>query len=157
MTTPLVDWNKKPELVERVKQLWMEGKPGSGVAKVIADETSIPVTRSMIMGVVHRFKFPRPVVRNRAVLEHRIIKEKPKRRRSVPPDGRRLIDLGLHECRWPLGPELARAEMFCARETYEHQVYCEEHYYQSLHLWRRGAARLKNERANGNGAHRVFG
>ena len=127
------------ELVELLTVLWAEGHSASQIA---AKLNGAKISRSAVIGKVHRLKLPgrqprqqpeRPYLRKRRSKppKWRPAAEKPLPPPSpTPPHMRKLtiFRLGPHHCRWPLGGLLEPPRLFCAADVREGEVYCEHHY-----------------------------
>lgn len=138
------------EMVDKLRQMWDEGKTATEIAKALG------VTKNSIVGKVHRLCLtarPSPIKPKEeeiaataleSVSEVEIIDaEQPvsvsspvlspaftatnvvKKQKS---GGHvKLVDLDSHTCRWPLGDPRDEDFCFCGKKVRMGQTYCEEH------------------------------
>ena len=53
----------------------------------------------------------------------------PEEAMSEPRNPTNMLDITNDQCKYPLGEELARAELFCGRKRYSKYSYCAYHLY----------------------------
>ena len=91
--------------VERLKQLWSEGKSANQIADELGD-----VTRNAVIGKAHRLKLesrPSPIPkRNTAMLTY---------------------DKEVPRCQWPIGNPKDPDFRYCGKQVKEKKPYCIEH------------------------------
>ena len=120
------------EMVDKLRQMWTEGKTATEIAKELG------VTKNSIVGKVHRLCLtarPSPIKSKdeepveKAEVEKEIpeeaeenVEEKHKSSCHV-----KLVELDSHTCRWPLGDPRDEDFCFCGKKVRMGQTYCEEH------------------------------
>lgn len=121
-----------------IRKLWDDGLSASQIANEIGDG----MTRSAVLGVIHRLGIQRGTI----VARVQPIVRKPSRRvhtpnpEAEPPQpkpsctevacvgGVALVDLRDHHCRWPLGdPREIESFRFCGEHHAAGKPYCEGH------------------------------
>jgi GcrA cell cycle regulator len=131
------------DLVERLTALWAEGYTATQVVNELADGK---ITRSAVIGKVHRLGLPRRKPRQPAQYRTREsyrrgskppkppLPQPPKPPPPPPSPGlqpkmRRLpfFKLGPRHCHWPLGSLLDPPRLFCGGDTNKGEVYCPHH------------------------------
>lgn len=142
-------WTK--DRVERLKALWTDGKSASEIMAILGGG----VTRSGVIGKVHRLKLPgrktdvrpkpkaddsRPARRNgnagqpkAAAIRHRIAVQMPVEPLPIEEGVDVTHLLGLqqlndHVCRWPIGDPLLPDFGFCGDPTKAGSKYCPKHH-----------------------------
>ena len=132
-----------PERIELLALLWSEGLSASAIAKQF---NGSKITRSAVIGKVHRLKLPGREPRKtvprlpRARARGKPPKWRPPAEKPLPPPSPTpphmrelpLLRLKPHHCRWPLGELLKPAVKFCAADT-EGEVYCPFHQQRARH------------------------
>jgi len=129
------------ELNERLAALWAEGYSASQIAEKL---DAGRITRSAVIGKVHRLNLPPRVPRQPAqrkpytrrangVPKPPMPPPRPRPPPSPPPEpaprmrSLTIFKLKPHHCRWPLGEFLEPAVKFCAADANEGEVYCPFH------------------------------
>ena len=56
------------------------------------------------------------------------IKHIPEEAMSEPRNPTSMLDITNDQCKYPLGEELARAELFCGKPCFKNYSYCPHHY-----------------------------
>lgn len=139
-------WNS--ERIEKLKAMWAEGQSGGRIADVLGG-----VTRSAVIGKVHRLKLPKrkPAGPKRAspaparkltlvrddALERRRLEARMKTKAAIAdmakggPDPMmvKLDELEPHHCRWPIGDPVDDKDTFgfCGHRKAWGSSYCESH------------------------------
>lgn len=134
------------EMVEGLRQMWLEGLTANEIAKKLG------VSKNSIVGKVHRLCLkarPSPIKKKEedaapvaAVVEEATI-ETPEEilpEENVPvmevktpkkvhkgAHHVKLMELDSHTCRWPLGDPRDEDFCFCGKKVRMGQTYCEEH------------------------------
>ena len=130
-----------PEREDKLKELWKKGHTASQIANLIPG-----TTRNSIIGKAHRLNLEArakskkiPSVSKQKTQEGSQPKhEKIGSRRnkfkallldkSFPPENpTKLLDLTEEHCKWPLGPKMEPAHLFCGRKPVNKFPYCELH------------------------------
>lgn len=135
------------EMVESLRQMWVEGLTATEIAKKLG------VSKNSIVGKVHRLcltarpspikkkdeemKEPEAEVSPQPVEQPTVVaKAAPKTKSVAEPkevspkdvDGKtRLVDLDSHTCRWPIGDPRDEDFCFCGKKVRAGQTYCDEH------------------------------
>ena len=130
-------WTEK--MVEDLRQMWIEGLTANEIAKKLG------VSKNSIVGKVHRLCLtarPSPIKRKEDMVaeaefvfeetvkpEEKIVPVKePVVTQSSEAKGKvKLVDLGNHTCRWPLGDPRDEDFSFCGKKVRAGQTYCDEH------------------------------
>lgn len=130
-------WTEK--MVEDLRQMWIEGLTANEIAKKLG------VSKNSIVGKVHRLCLtarPSPIKRKEDMAaeaefvfeetvkpEEKIVPVKePVVTQSSEAKGKvKLVDLGNHTCRWPLGDPRDEDFSFCGKKVRAGQTYCDEH------------------------------
>lgn len=132
------------ERVERIVQLWGDGRSASAIAALIGG-----TTRNAVLGKLHRLGLTQKRSPHRASIETRL-RRKAKRTRAAPVVKRRDIIMGLpaeplpaddappanliaigdlepHHCRWVYGDPKQGNHGFCGQRHVEGLAYCAGH------------------------------
>ena len=128
------------ERVELLKKLWGEGKTAAEIASALGG-----VTRNAVIGKAHRLKLSNrasPIVASKKVIKPKVVKSSkskpaniniapPKKIKTLASDENRprkpLTDLGVHDCRWPMGDPQREDFGFCGDRVASGVPYCLEH------------------------------
>ncbi len=124
------------ERLESLKKLWFEGVS----ATLIAKQLGAGITRSAVLGKVHRLKLsgreaasaPRLKVAKPGRPPRPTTVSMPRRIEPVPfvcaheePGSATILTLGAHMCKWPIGDPASDEFTYCGRRT--DKSYCTEH------------------------------
>ena len=147
-----------PELRQAVLNLWRDGKSASECAKFVSSKAGVPMSRSAIMGMVHRAGEKRNgLTDTRHAHGARTAKQTPAKQKPIiidtgwrihpqtkpvaptpircePVDAtgaKGVEDLKRCECRWPLNSDTS-AMVFCARRVVDGRSYCADHLAKSV-------------------------
>lgn len=132
------DWT--PEIFERAKTLWLDGKSGSEVAALIKHEFGHEFTRNAIVGKMHRTGNARPDERphqniSRAASRIRARQTPPARPKPKPAPAIKaapslrlsILDLDRNQCRFATHDAPDGHHGFCGHKTAESSSYCPAH------------------------------
>lgn len=127
--------------VELLTKLWGEGKTAKEIAEKLGG-----VTRNAVIGKAHRLKLSgraSPIQQSKkktvakvpantskpvaVTPEKKVKKPTPVRQEKASEDSIDLIDLGAHNCRWPIGDPQEKNFGFCGDESLPSLPYCLEH------------------------------
>jgi GcrA cell cycle regulator len=140
---------------EALKQLWAQGYSASLIADKLANGHKL--TRCAVIGRAHRLKLParrdkqphkrKPYRANGGVPKP----PRPRPQPTPPPQPPRptpsmkpkmrklpLLELGPHQCRWPLGELMDVAHLFCGADKEGNRSYCPAHHRMAHPPERRG-------------------
>ena len=137
------------EMVEGLRQMWIEGLTANEIAKKLG------VSKNSIVGKVHRLCLtarPSPIKKKDEEIAAEIVKEKvevitietkpqeeeitveteiatvvPAKKKTVAEQRVKLINLDSHTCRWPIGDPRDDDFCFCGKKVRAGQTYCDEH------------------------------
>ncbi len=136
------------EMVEGLRQMWLEGLTANEIAKRLG------VSKNSIVGKVHRLCLkarPSPIKKKEdeteietateAVAEvtpaelaedAKLVEEEPIKENTAVKKHKsghhvKLVELDSHTCRWPLGDPRDEDFCFCGKKVRMGQTYCEEH------------------------------
>lgn len=130
-------WTEK--MVDDLRQMWIEGLTANEIAKKLG------VSKNSIVGKVHRLCLtarPSPIKKKEELANEAEVvdvgnviqtekSEKVKETVSVQKNTEngkiKLVDLGNHTCRWPIGDPRDEDFAFCGRRVRAGQTYCDEH------------------------------
>lgn len=135
------------EMVDKLRQMWTEGKTATEIAKELG------VTKNSIVGKVHRLcltarpspikskdeepvekvevekEIPEEVEENVEVVAEPVesVKTEKVEKKHKSSCHVKLVELDSHTCRWPLGDPRDEDFCFCGKKVRMGQTYCEEH------------------------------
>ena len=116
-----LEWTE--ERINRLRQLWNEGKSASQIADILGG-----ATRNAVIGKAHRLglaKRPSPIKRDpNKPPKPRVKKVKPA---PKPVDGVTILELTEQMCRWPIGHPGDEDFRFCGARVMSGFTYCAEH------------------------------
>ena len=142
-----------PALRQAVLNLWRDGKSASECARFVSSKTGAPMSRSAIMGMVHRAgEMRNSLTDTRQAHGVRTAKQTPAKQKPIiidtgfrihpqtppkPPtpircepadvtDAKPLEDLKRFDCRWPLNSDASQMR-FCSRLVVNGKSYCADH------------------------------
>jgi GcrA cell cycle regulator len=142
------------EMDAKMKLLAENGATAQGISDAFARDDAILVSRNAIIGRTHRLIDSGRLKREVSVSAHQRRERKPKPARThpwrkkapfveenmqkqcdpivFPEGGVLLVDLGplppaAEHCRWPLGAERDKAQLFCGQPPAEGLPYCPRH------------------------------
>ena len=136
------------QMVEDLRQMWLEGLTANEIAKKLG------VSKNSIVGKVHRLCLtarPSPIKKkeeteeNKKTVQKQVIEtineeflpeieeeetleiEEISAPKPSTVNGVKLVNLDSHTCRWPIGDPRDEDFCFCGKKVRAGQTYCDEH------------------------------